>query len=217
MEESIAGPGRDGASLSRLKQQAYLECSGKVRNPLWLASGWGHEARSVLGKPKEFCLHPGARCWTATESFSPIGENSAIGKGDGWWVLTILATAARPAVTMATSSKASEAGSSCFHMYEFDPQDSGLNLRQIAGATYSSWSSQASEQFQHSPSKAQAWSVGPAPLPVPLPERWARLSNQTLPSSDQAPRNREMGRDSQYQESLRLCHLDFQADEIGCK
>ena len=116
-----------------------------MRNSLWLANGWGHEARSVLGKPKEFGLHPGARCWTATESFSPIGENSAIGKDEGWWVLTILTIAARPAVTLATSSREREAGSFCFYMYEFDPQDFGPSLRQIAEAAYSPWSPQASK------------------------------------------------------------------------
>lgn len=79
--------------------------------------------------------------------------------------MTILTTLSRPAVAMATRTRESGAGSFCFYMYEFDPQNVGLSLRQIPGATSSpEVSPQVSRQFQHHPSKAKAWFVGPVPL-----------------------------------------------------
>lgn len=177
-----------------------------------------------MRKPRQFGLHPGAGRWRATGSVSPIGGNSDVGKGEGWWVLAILTTVSRPAVAMATRTRESGAGSFCFYVYEFDPQNVGPSLRQIAGATCSpEVSPQVSRQFQHHPSKAKAWCVGPGPLPAPPHLRdgrsqvCVRLSDQTPPSLDQAPRSREMGRDGQCQQSPGVCHLHFQADGGGCQ
>lgn len=55
------------------------------------AGGW-----NVLGKPGGFSLYPGARV-RATESIPLMDRNGDMGKGEGWWVLTILTIISRPA------------------------------------------------------------------------------------------------------------------------
>ena len=79
--------------------------------------------------------------------------------------------------------------------------------------------------FQHCPSEQRPglWPLCPSwpPLPDHMRDDRAqvcvRLSDQLPPSPDQALRSREMGSDSKCQESLSLCHLDFQADAAGAE
>lgn len=76
-----------------------------------MLSGWqGGRAQGLkcIRKPEGIGPSSGARCWRETESFSPTGGNSDVGKGEGWWALTLLTTGSRPALPRQPGSGSTE-------------------------------------------------------------------------------------------------------------